>query len=187
MLKVIDLVASLRFALGDMQGLSISDYELIEAINQAASLLYGRLSEHFISSEIKRKVIDVDESREYILPPDFLRVHQVIDNDYRIISASGKNPPEEGNYRIIGSAFSAPEGVYTLEYYYIPSRVSSVNDFLDVSEKVRPYIENVALYLYRKDFQSVELSVQQCLTVLAGREISHFDDTGPVQVLGGRL
>ena len=101
MLKVIDLVASLRFALGDMQGLSISDYELIEAINQAASLLYGRLSEHFISSEIKRKVIDVDESREYILPPDFLRVHQVIDNDYRIISASGKNPHEDQRFPLL--------------------------------------------------------------------------------------
>lgn len=135
MLKVIDLVASLRFALSDMQGLSISDYELIEAINQASSLLYGRLSEHFISSEIKRKVIDVDESREYILPPDFLRVHQVIDNDYRIISASGKNPPEEGNYRIIGSAFSAPEGVYTLEYYYYEKGIWSEQRVRDAVDK----------------------------------------------------
>ena len=38
MIPVINLVKSLRFALKDMQGLKYSDYELIEAVNQAVSL-----------------------------------------------------------------------------------------------------------------------------------------------------
>ena len=41
MIKAIDLVMSLRYLLGDMQGLNVSDYELLPLINRAVSTLYG--------------------------------------------------------------------------------------------------------------------------------------------------
>ncbi len=59
MLKVIDLITSLRFSLGDMQGLSISDYELIEAINQAANpkawirKYGGHIRGYYMEAELK--------------------------------------------------------------------------------------------------------------------------------------
>ena len=52
---------------------------------------------------------------------------------------------------------------------------------------LRMWIEQIALSLYKKDVAMAAALVQQCENVLAGREISHFENTGPVQVLGGRV
>ena len=54
-IQVIELVMSLRYALGDMQGLNISDHELIEPINQAAHKLYSYLSERHVREVVAEK------------------------------------------------------------------------------------------------------------------------------------
>ena len=177
---------SLRYALGDMQGLNISDYELIEPINQAASLLYGRLSERYVHAVLKKLVLSVDKTKQYALPPDFVRVHQVVGDKAGLLVPTSTNPPVDGSYRIVGSTFYANEGDYSFEYYYIPARVRTLSDSLDVPESMRSYIEQVALAMYKKDMNTAAAVVQQAESVLAGREISHFENTGPAQVLGGR-
>lgn len=210
MIPVIELVMSLRYALGDMQGLNVSDYELIEPINQAASLLYGRLSERFVHAVVKRKHgIEIDPNsdeeagsppRVYALPSDFVRIHQVLGALPEKTSDGGEkygadmllvptsmNPPAKGSYRIVGSELYAPKGQYTIEYYYIPTRVRSLGDNLDVPEGMRSWIEQISLAMYKKDMNTSVALIQQAESVLAGREISHFENTGPAQVLGGRV
>lgn len=187
MIPVIEIIRSLRYELGDMQGLNVSDNELIKPINRAVSLLYGALSDRFVSAAIKRLPIVIDETREYSLPPDFIGIHQLVDNTGCSYPPSSVNPPKCCSYRIIGSELYADEGEYALEYYYIPSRVNELDDLLDVPESMRTWVEDIALEIYKKNIEAAGVLVQQCESVLSGREISHFENIGPVQILGGRL
>lgn len=212
-IPVVDLVMSLRYALGDMQGLNISDYELIEPINQAASKLYGRLSERFVHEAVAEKeVVITADSGTDSLPDTFNRIHQVLgtkdlpvkatvtkddgtseeittypsDEKYQvIIPTSGRNPVF-GAYRIVGRTFKAAKGTYIIEYYYVPGKVKQLGEDLDVPENMRTWIEQMALAYYRKDYNTAEGIMQQCEAVLAGREISHFENTNPAQTLGAR-
>lgn len=188
MIVVKDLIMSLRYALGDMQGLNISDYQLVEPINQAVSRLYQRLSERYVHAVLKKKEITVDEKSYYEMPSDFVRVHQIISDTEGLLIPSSTNPPPAGFYRIIGNTlYLSGPGSYAFEYYYIPVRVKTIADEIDAPESMRSYIEQLSLLYYRKDLNSVEGLLQQVENVLAGREISHFENTGPAQVLGGRV
>lgn len=187
MIPVIELIMSLRYELGDMQGLNISDYELIKPINQATSLLYGTLSERYVHAVLKRKPITIDESKTYSLPSDFVRVHQLVADMPDILLPSSTNPPKDCAYRIVGTELFADKGEYTLEYYYIPSKVTALDNVLDVPESMRVWVEQVALAMFKKDMNTAAGIVKQAESVLAGREISHFENTGPAQVLGGSV
>lgn len=185
MIPVVELVLSLRYALGDMQGVNISDYEMIEPINQAASLLYGNLSQRYVHAVLKRLPLIIGEEKMYALPSDFVRVHQVY-GDNGVLVPTSTTPPAERTYRIIGNTIYANEGTYSFEYYYIPARVNSMSDNLDVPESMRTWIEQLLIAIFKKDMERTALILQQAEATLAGRAISHFENTGPAQVLGGR-
>ena len=201
MIKAIDIVQSLRYALGDMQGLNISDYELLTLVNQAVSVLYGYLSQRYVHAAIKRKEgisIDPDaedgseDLREYELPDGFVRIHQVtgvFDDMHRkrVLVPSSTSPPVEGSYRILGTTFYAPKGTYSLEYYYVPNRVYSLDDEIDAQESLSSWIEQIGVALHRKNYELVNALCSQCESVMAGREVSHFENTTPTQILGGRI
>ena len=187
MIPVIRLVQSLRYALRDMQQAQISDFELIEAINQAASLLYSQMSERFVQFGMKKKIIIVDNTCSVELPSDFVRIHQVGMGYNKVAIPTSYQPLCKGTYRIIGSTFYAPEGTYGLEYYYVPMRVSELSDDLDVPPSMSPYIEQIALAIYGNNHEKALQIVQLCSESLAAREVSHFANVGPVQILGGKI
>ena len=187
MIPVIRLVQSLRYALRDMQQAQISDFELIESINQAASLLYTQMSERFVQFGMKKKVLIVDNTCEAELPSDFVRIHQVGLGDRKVAIPTSYQPTIPGTYRIIGSTFYAPEDTYGLEYYYVPTRVSDLSDDLDVPASMSPYIEQIALALQGNNHEKAMQIVNACSESLAAREVSHFTNVGPVQVLGGKI
>ena len=84
---VLRLVKSLRYSLNDMQGVLISDFELLETINQAAALLYGRLSERYVHTALKKESITVASGTDCAeLPNDFVRVHQVGMDEYNDVA-----------------------------------------------------------------------------------------------------
>ena len=195
-IKVVDLVMSLRYALGDMQGINISDYELIEPINQAAYKLYGYLSERHV-----REVVNETDPTAITagnptisLPDTFIRICQVLgtqadkpsDDDYKVIIPTTNRRKVFGAYRLVGRTITAAEGTYIIEYYYIPKKVETLADPLDVHESMRTWIEQLALAYYRKDYNTVEGLCQQCESVLAGREIPRFENSNPAQTLGAR-
>ena len=66
MIPVKQLVMSLRYALKDMQSVNNSDFELIEVINQAVSLLYTRMSEQYVNYGMKKRVLVIYDS-EFLL------------------------------------------------------------------------------------------------------------------------
>ena len=187
-IPVVRLAKSLRYALKDMQGIKYSDYELVESINQAASLLYSRLSERYVYASLKKTVLIVGSSEEANLPSDFVRLHQLVtsSNDGECIPISTL-PVVEGTYRIIGDTIYAKPGAYSLEYYYVPSRVKGLGDNLDVPLSMSPYIEQISLALFGNNLQLAEQIILQCSQSLALTEVSHFRDVGPTQILGGKI
>ena len=194
-IKVVDLVMSLRYNLGDMQGTNISDYELIEPINQAASKLYGYLSERHVHDVVAEEGPTVVKDTDTItLPDNFIRIYQVLgtdknpatDDDYQVIIPTTNRRLIFGAYRIIGRTFKAKAGTYIIEYFYVPKKVNTLADELQVSESMRSWIEQLALAYYRKDYTTAEGLVQQCESVLAGREIPRFENSSPAQTLGAR-
>ena len=187
MIPVIDLVRSLRFALRDMQAVKISDYELVEVINQAASLLYTQMSEKHVMYGMKKKILVVDNSGSTGLPSDFVKIHQVGLGDEGVAVPTSYLATAEGSYRIIGDTFYAPAGSYGLEYYYVPARVKTLSDNLDAPLAMSSYIKEIALALYGNNLEKAEQIVQICVSSLTAREVSHFSDVGPVQILGGRI
>ena len=195
-ISVVELVMSLRYALGDMQGLNISDYELIEPINQAAHKLYSYLSERHVRevvTETEPKTI-TETNSTITLPNTFIRIYQVLgrkpdeesDDDYRVIIPTTNRKKVFGAYRLIGRTITVPEGTYIVEYYYIPAKILSLSDPLNVPESMRTWIEQLSLAYYKKDYGTADGIVRQCESVLAGREVPNFENTNPVQTLGAR-
>lgn len=200
MIPVIELARFLRFSLGDMQGINISDEEIIEAINQSARQLYERFSEGYVYAGVKRVpqiYIDPDGGTDgqsipvYELPADFIRVHQITGEfngiSNVILSPASRSPVIEGEYRIVGMTLYAPKGVYSVEYYYHPARIETLEDDLDVPETMRPYIEKIALAVYKHETEKEEYLIERAVQLYSMREISHIEDIGPVQILGGAV
>ena len=186
-IPVVRLVKSMRYALKDMQGIKFSDYELVESINQAASLLYGRLSERYIYASQKQTTLIVGDEGYATLPSDFVRLHQLGMGEEGEAIPISTLPVVDGTYRIIGNTIYAKPGAYSLEYYYVPRRVKGLGDELDVPLSMSPYIEQLSVALFGNNMQLAETIVAQCSQALAVREVSHFTDVGPVQVLGGKI
>ena len=187
MIPVSRIVTSLRFALRDMQGVNVSDFEIIEAVNQAASLLYNKFAEDFVNVGLKKTVLVVDDALQASLPSDFLGVHYVGMGEDGYASPVAYKPEITGTYRILGNNFYAPEGLYGLEYYYQPKRVASLSDALDVPLSVCPYIEKITAAVLANDLAGAMQIAAVCSHSLAGNEISHFENDGPINVLGGKL
>lgn len=187
MIPVSRIVTSMRFNLRDMHGVNISDFELIEAINQAASLLFNKLAEDFVNIGLKKTILIVDDSLKAALPSDFIGVHSVGMGDEGYAAPVSYRPEISGTYRILGNSFYAPEGLYGLEYFYLPKRVSGLSDNLDVMTSVCPYIEKIAGFVLANDLNGAIQTAAFCSHSLAGNEISQFNDDGPLNVLGGKL
>lgn len=183
MLPASRLAGSIRYALRDMQGAAFSDFEIIEALNRAASLIWGRMGEKFVWAALKRTVLIVDRG-EARLPRDFHNVRKVTGEGRELAPAMRR--PREGQYRIAGDAFLAPDGAYQMEYWYIPAPVFDMKDSLDAPEAASPYVERAALAFLRGDMEAAELAAQQCCHALAAGELSRFSDTGPVEIWGGK-
>lgn len=188
MLKVSDLVTSLRYALGDMQGAAISDFELIEALNNAAALLFTRMGQRFIYSARKRTLLIVDENEKSApLPSDFNGVYKVgmgEEGEARPVTYIAN---KHGKYHITGNVFYAPAGAYGLEYYYLPAKIYNLTDYLDAPEGTELYLKNIAEALLKKDAALAAQIADLCCDVSAGANISHYPDIGTVQILGGKL
>lgn len=199
-ISVVDLVMSMRYALGDMQGLNISDYELIEPINQAAHKLYSYLSERHVREAAAEQEIKVetDGQDNIFLEDTFVRICQVLgkpldtdekkygDDAYRVIIPTTNRRYVFGAYKLIGRKFRAAAGNYIVEYYFIPAKVNSLGENLNVPESMRSWIEQLALAYYKKDYVTATGLAQQCEAVLAGREVPNFENTGAAQTLGAR-
>lgn len=186
MLNVSDLVTSLRYALGDMQGVTVSDFQLVEALNNAAALLFSRMAQRFIYAARKKTVLIVDEGEKSTpLPSDFNGVYKVGMGREGTARPVTYRADCEGTYRITGAEFYAPEGAYGFEYYYLPARVSNLTDYLDAPESVSVYLTNIAEALFKKDAALAAQTADLCCDALAGGNTSSYENIGPVQVLGG--
>lgn len=183
---VLRLVKSLRYSLNDMQGVLISDFELLETINQAAALLYGRLSERYVHAALKKsRIIVVEETAE--LPNDFVRIHQVGLPDGEVAVPVSYSPSVEGTYRIIGQNMYAKPANYDVEYYYIPERVTQLSDNIDIPLSMCPYIEQISFAMFNKDIKRAEELAIACTQILSNSAVAHLEGNNPHRILGGSI
>ena len=188
MLAVSDIVTSLRYALGDMQGVSISDHELIESINNAARLLFSRMALRFIFAARKKQVLTISKNSETTpLPSNFNGIYKVWNADKALSEPVTFQPESACEYRITGVNFYAPAGTYGIEYYYLPAKVYNLTDYLDAPDSVEPYIVKIAEALIKKDTALAAQEIELCCDALAGANTSHYPYIGPVQILGGKV
>lgn len=184
MLNAGRLVTSIRYRLGDMQGARFSNFEIIEAINRAASLLFGRMAARFVWAAAKKTVVTVDgEAGSALLPRDFRAMRRVTRE------AGGDVSPGSGerDYRVVGQEFYAAPGAYGMEYYYNPRPVFSFDDELDAPEAVSPWVETAALAVLNNDAAGAAMTCEECCEALAGGEAGRYPEFGPVRILGGKL
>lgn len=168
-----------------MQGAEYSAYEINEALNKASALLFSRLSEYFSRAAMKRTLIKTDECGSAELPRDFNSIYKLTDDEGEHDFDTRKPCPVQ--YRITGQTLLADKGLYVLEYFYIPLPVRDFNGIVDAPEAVRPYLETIAVAILAGNAELAESTAQACRIALAAGELSHFNDSGPVQVFGGRL
>ena len=184
MIPVSRLILSIRYALRDMQGASFSDFEIVEALNRAAALLYQRMGERFVHAALRRTLLLMEQG-EAMLPSDFHNVYKVsVEGDGRDPATLKVCPVQ---YRIADHRFYAPGEAYVLEYYRMPQTVAAATDALDAPLAVSPYLERCALALLNGDMAGAEAAAEACCRSLAAAEFSHLTDDGPVKVLGGTL
>lgn len=194
-IAVMEIVKSLRYALGDMQGLNISDYDLLEPINQAAHKLYSYLSERHVREVVAEKEYTIAAAGgEITLDETFLRICQVLgsnkdnatDNDYQVIIPTTSRAIVFGAYKLTGRKIRTAKGKYIIEYYYIPKKIDALGDTLGVPESLRTWIEQLSLAYYKKEYAVADGLVRQCEATLAGREVPNFENTNAAQNLGAR-
>jgi len=183
MLDVQRLTSSIRYRLSDMQGARYSDFDVLEAINRAASLLFGRMGARFVWAAVKKVVVVVHDEAGARLPRDFHGMRRVTRENV------GRTDPgyRTGDYRIVGSEFRAEPGAYGLEYYYIPRDVHSLDAELDAPEAVSPWLEQTAIAVLNGDMAGAAQIAESCCDTIAGGEAGRIPEFGPVQILGGRL
>lgn len=186
MLPVGDLLTSVRYQLGDMQGVSVSDHDVIEYLNRSVALLYSVFAEHRVSVAGKHALLTVLDDGRVEVPEDFYSVRHVREKGACYCVPTPHRPPERGEYRIVGSMFEAPKGEYDFEYYRLPPRVANLNDELDVPAYLRARLLNIAVAFVKKGVGMAESEALRCCFGVAGNDLSRLTNMGPVSVWGGR-
>lgn len=186
MIPVSRLAASVRYALSDMQGARYSDYDVLESLNRAAGLLFGRMAARAVKAAVKKTVIPVEEWGYAELPADFHSARRV-STEARGELVPSTEYPRGWEYRIAGSTLYGLPGVYGLEYYYLPAEVHDLTEELDATESVSPWLEQMTVAFLKGDAAGAAQVAETCCTTLAGGEAARLPDMGPVQILGGKL
>jgi hypothetical protein len=185
MIDVRDIVVSARYRLADTQGVTFSDHEIVEALNECVTLLFSVLADRFSTLAVTKSPL-VLEGNGAPLPSDFHSVRDVRDNGGASLHPVAGVPIDGKNYRILGDRIEARHPVLLLEYYRIPRRVGNLPDKLDISRVLRLPLIGMVSALLKGGFAEAETLAVQTARNVAGREISGFEDVGPVQVWGGK-
>ena len=186
MISVGELIRSVRYLLRDMQGVAVSDFEIVEAINRGAALLYSRMAENSVQVAAKKVELTVKAGGQVALPADFHNVRWVFAKGGGECVPTPRPSVGPGEYRIVGDRFEAPKGAYIFEYYGIPPRVAGYEDELAVPAAVRRCLEDIVAALVGGDVDRAEQAALLCCRELAGAELVRLTDPGPVKIWGGR-
>ena len=67
------------------------------------------------------------------------------------------------------------------------ARVKKLSDELDASLSLSSYIEQIALAISGNNLEKAHGIIHMCRNGLKARELSHFNNVGLAQVLGGKI
>jgi hypothetical protein len=188
MLDVKDIVASARYRLADAQGVSFSDHEMIEALNECVTLLFSVLADRFSTLGVTKTPLVLEGGGPVLsapLPSGFHSVRDITDNNGNSLQAATRFSGGS-EYRIYGDRVEALVPVVMLEYYRIPRRAKSLADKLDVPGSLRLPLIGMVAALLSGGFADAQALAAQTARNAAGREISRFENVGPVQIWGGK-
>jgi hypothetical protein len=195
MISVKDILSAVRFKSGDPHGTTISDFDILDAIDYAVKKIFMTGASRHMNFALKKATILVNNCDEGAilntapLPFGFLRVHKVYDSQGReMIYRPGHSPraPTPGEYRIRAYEFTAAVGSYMLEYFCLPPRVMDAKGMLDVHRSLETIIADVASVLLKEGEPAATILTGSLLSQMVAQEVSGYEDRGPVQVWGGR-
>lgn len=141
-IPALEIAMSMRYALGDMQGVNISDHELLEPINQAVNKLYSELGQRHsrdtirtagvirinTSSSTKTNVVstsdtgasatsEIDDDDDVVKPPEIIDINE--DDE-----SSGDGP--------------SASAVTEYQYYTIPDNFVRIHQVLGAYTDTKP-------------------------------------------------
>jgi hypothetical protein len=193
MIPTQNLLSAVQFRVGDPQGVTFSDYEITEALNVAITKIYTTGAARNMNFALRKKVLVVENGTDPLfprdsvpLPTDFFRVRKVYGEDGKELAYSPGASIESGGYRIFGDTIEVPEGLYSMEYFYIPSRAGEDSGAYPIPKSLESIVADVAAALLRKGTPETEAAIASGLLKLTAHENSGYLDMGPVEVWGGK-
>ena len=175
-MQVKDLILQIRMSLNDAQGLRTSDYQIMNAINEAVTQLFDSLIG--FANGLARKVatLPVVDGRVE-LPEDFHSIGLIAGDTGVLYPDYGNVLPVDGCYKVVGNELLVGgETEITLEYFYMPEPVMEADGDLEVQRSLRSIIVGVASGLLRGERDKVGMIIYQTVSSMASRGVSYLPD-----------
>ena len=175
-MQVKDLILQIRMSLNDAQGLRTSDYQIMNAINEAVTQLFDSLIG--FANGLARKIATLPVTDGVAeLPEDFHSVSLISGSDGVLYPDYGNILPESGCYKVVGNELLVTdESSVDMEYFYMPEPVTTVEDVLEIQRSLRSVLVAVASGLLRGERDKVGMTIYQTVSSMASRGVAHLPD-----------
>jgi hypothetical protein len=197
MIPMKNIMGAVRFRIGDPQGVKVSDFQIIEAVNSAVKRIYMTGGQKDMNFALKKTALFVDENGDGLhlpnttpLPGDFFRVKKVYNFMSKELGYSPRRIPgysgDECRYRIYADTFEAVPGSYMLEYFWLPPRAGNAEGVLPVPRSLEMTVIDAVSAILKDGELSAQAVIEAELFKMTAQENSGYEDRGPVQVWGGK-
>ena len=175
-MQVKDLILQIRMSLNDAQGLRTSDYQIMNAINEAVTQTFDSLIG--FANGLARKIVTLPVTDGRVeLPEDFHSISLLSGSDGILYPDYGNVIPDSGCYKVVGNELLVGgETEIALEYFYMPEPVMEADSELEVQRSLRSIIVGVASGLLRGERDKVGMIIYQTVSSMASRGVAHLPD-----------
>lgn len=154
-MKVADVVRKVRLYLRDLTKTALSDWEIVEGINDAL-LLFADINASVKGSLFRNTATLTFVDGTTSLPADFLKVERVYSSAGTELFRVFQSAPEEGEYAISGLDVTSGEASATMVYFGRHAAVTSGGDDIDLPAGYLVPLARVSAAAVRGDIATME-------------------------------
>ena len=141
-----DIMCKVRLYVGDTDKKSISDWEIINSINDALRLM-AEESARLVGSMFRMKSNVTITAGSASLPTGYLRVIKAFNSTGGELLNVSTDTPDEGEFSITGGSLSSGEATVELWYFGYPAAVVSADNTINLPESMAVPLARVASLL----------------------------------------